>query len=175
MSGRDLLLSLLFVCAFAGSASGQIAFDDQRNQAIGATAGLASGMGISYQEVLPSALGYRAALALWNVGDFSFVDVGLSGLRVLSDDGRRRFYLVGGASYWRRSDQETDEIFDDSGNLVETREVDDVDDSWSIGFGAGLELPLGERAAFVLEGLFTYWNDTGDLLPLPQIGLHYMF
>lgn len=175
MSGRDLLFALVLLFALAAPSAGQVAFDHDRNQAVGATAGLASGAGISYQEVLPSAFGFRGALALWKLGDFSFVDVGVSGLRVLSDDGRRRFYLIGGVSYWRRSDEETAETFDEMGNLVETREVDDVDDSWSAGFGVGIELPLGERAGFVLEGLFTYWEDTGDLLPLPQVGLHYMF
>jgi len=175
MFGRDALLTSLFLVFCVGSAAGQVPFDRNRNQAIGGTAGLASGAGISYQEILPTAWGYRAALALWRTGDFSFFDLGLSGLKVLSDDGRQRFYLIGGVSYWRRSDEETEEIFDDQGNVVTIREFDDVDDSMALGFGAGIELPVGERVGFTLEGLFTWWTDSGDVIPLPQIGLHYLF
>lgn len=175
MSGRELPFALVLLFALAVPSAGQVAFDHDRNQAVGATAGLASGAGISYQEIFPNAFGFRGALALWKLGDFSFVDAGISGLRVLNDDGRRRLYLIGGLSYWRSSDEETAEIFDDMRNLVETREFDDVDDSWSAGFGVGIELPLDDRTGFVLEGLFTYWDDTGDLLPLPQVGLHFMF
>ncbi|HUP18326.1 MAG TPA: hypothetical protein VM778_00070, partial [Gemmatimonadota bacterium] len=105
----------------------------------------------------------------------SFFDAGVSGLKILSDDGRRRMYLVASASWWRRSGEKTEEIFDDDGNLVETREVDDVDTSTGLGVGAGIELPASERLGLTLEALFTYWTDSGDLLPLPQIGLHYHF
>jgi hypothetical protein len=143
--------------ATAGPAAAQIPFDTSRNQAVGATFGLASGTGISYQEVLPSALGYRAVILAWKKGDSSFVDVGVSGLRVLSDDGRRRVYLVASMGWWRRSDEETEAEFDDDGNLVSERVFDDVDDSGALGLGAGVELPLGGSAAVSLEGVFTYW------------------
>jgi hypothetical protein len=103
------------------------------------------------------------------------VDVGVSGLRVLSDDGARRVYLVGSLSYWRRSDEETEPILDDEGNLAGERVFDDDDDSWALGAGVGLETPVGERVALNLEAVFTYWAESGDLLPLPQIAIGYRF
>ncbi len=168
------LATLLFVL-LAVPATAQVPFDRERDQGVGVMAGLASGAGVSYREILPSAWGYRGTLALWKVSDFSFIDAGVSGMRILDDDGRRRVYLVGSASYWRRSQEEDEEVFDDDGNLIDTRRVDDLDTSVGLGVGAGVELPLGERGAITLEGLFTYWSDSGALLPLPQIGLHYLF
>lgn len=163
------------VAALAAPAAGQVPFDRERDQGVGVMAGLASGSGISYREFLPSAWGYRGTLALWKLSDSSFISAGASGMRILSDDGWRRVYLVGSASYWRRGDEETEEIFDDDGNLVDRREVHEVDNSVGIGVGAGVELPLSERGALTLEGVFTYWTDSGNLLPLPQVGFHYLF
>lgn len=166
---------LVPVLADATSASGQIPFDSDRNQTVGGLAGVGSGAGVMYQEILPSAFGYRGALLLWRLGDFSFVDVGVSGLRVLSDDGRRRVYLVGSLAYWRRSDEEREPLLDDEDNVTGERVFDDVDDSWALAFGVGLESPAGDRFAIQLEAAFTYWAESGDLLPLPQIGVGYRF
>jgi hypothetical protein len=172
---RPLALLLVLTGTIARPAPAQVPFDTSRNQAVGATVGLASGTGVSYQEILPSAFGYRAALLAWKQGDGSFVDIGVSGLRILSDDGRRRVYLVGSIGWWRRSDEETELEFDDDGNLISERVFDDVDDSGALGLGAGVELPLGTSAAVSLEGVFTYWTDSGDLIPAPQASIHWLF
>jgi hypothetical protein len=179
MKPLHLLLAVLGLAiaglATANRAAAQIPFDTSRNQAVGVTVGLASGTGISYQEILPSALGYRAAILAWKKGDSSFFDVGVSGLRILSDDGSRRVYLVASIGWWRRSDEETEAEFDEDGNIVTERVFDDVDDSGALGLGAGVELPLGRSAAVSLEGVFTYWTDSGDLIPVPQASLHWLF
>jgi len=173
---RAAFLALVLVPLLRSDpACAQTPFDPDRNQMVGAIAGVASGSGIAYQEILPSAFGFRGALALWKLGDFSFVDVGVSGLRILSDDGARRVYLVGSLSYWRRSDEESEPILDDEGNVSGERIFDDVDDSWALGAGVGLETPVGERVALNLEAVFTYWAESGDLLPLPQIAIGYRF
>jgi hypothetical protein len=173
---RAAFLALVLVPLLRPDAArAQTPFDLDRNQTVGAIAGVASGSGIAYQEILPSAFGFRGALALWKLGDFSFVDVGASGLRILSDDGARRVYLVGSLSYWRRSDEESEPILDDEGNVTGERVFDDVDDSWALGAGVGLEMPIGERVAVNLEAVFTYWVESGDLLPVPQIALGYRF
>ena len=172
---RPLVALLLLLLAAALPAAAQVPLDRSRDQGVGATAGLASGAGISYQEILPSALGFRVALLAWKKGDGSFFDAGASLLRVLSDDGRRRIYLVGSLGYWRRSDEETEVEFDDQGNLIAERVFDDVDDSGAVGAGVGVELPFGASAALSLEGVFTYWTDSGDLLPVPQMSIHWLF
>lgn len=168
---------LLFVLLATGTpvASGQAPYDTGRNQTVGAMAGAASGAGVMYQEILPSAFGYRGTLLLWKLGDFSFFDIGVSGMRVLSDEGGWRMYLVGGLAYWRRSDEEREPLLDDEGNVTGERVFDDVDDSYALGVGVGLETPIGERVAVNLEAAFTYWAESGDLLPLPQIGIGYRF
>jgi hypothetical protein len=173
-SRAAVIVSFLFL-APAATASGQVPYDQDRNQAIGGVAGLTTGSGVFYQEILPSAFGYRGTLFGWKLGGSSFIDLGVAGLRVLSDDGRRRLYLIGGASYWRWSDEETVTEFDENGNVIGETEVDDVDESWSIGVGAGVELPFTQRTTVSFEGLFTYWDRTGDFLPLPQIAVHYLF
>jgi hypothetical protein len=177
MTKKTALLSLTVFAAvtLAGPARAQIPFDHNRNQAVGVTVGLASGTGLSYQEILPSALGFRAAILAWKKGDSSFIDLGVSGLRVLSDDGRKRVYLVGSMGWWRRSDEDTEVEFDDEGNVVSERVFDDVDDSGALGLGAGIELPVGPAVAVSLEGVFTYWTDSGDLIPAPQLSLHWQF
>ena len=172
---RSFVLLFTLAATLAGSARAQIPFDNNRNQGVGITAGMASGAGISYQEILPSALGYRVAVLAWKTGDSSFLDIGVSGLRILSDDGRRRVYLVGSMAWWRRSDEETEVEFDDEGNLISERVFDDVDDSGALGIGAGVELPLGPGVAISLEAVFTYWTDSGDLIPAPQASLHWLF
>lgn len=154
---RVTALAAFLVPLLAGPLRGQVPYDPNRNQAIGAVAGVATGAGVSYQEILPSAFGFRGTVLGWKIGDSSFVDVGAAGLRVLSDDGRRRIYLIGGASYWRWDDE------------------DDEGESWSAGVGAGAEFPLSTRTVITLEGLFTYWDETGDFLPLPQIAVYYLF
>lgn len=171
------IVLFLFVLLATGPrpASGQTPYDPDRNQSVGAMAGAASGAGLMYQEILPSAFGYRGTLLLWKLGDSSFVDVGVSGLRVLSDEGGWRIYLVGGLAYWRSSDEEREPRLDDQGNAVGERVFDDVDDSWALGLGVGLDTPVSERLAVNLEAVFTYWADSGDLLPLPQIGIGYRF
>ena len=172
---RSFFLLVTLTLCVAASAGAQIPFDNNRNQGGGVTAGMASGAGISYQEILPSALGYRAAILAWKTGDSSFFDIGVSGLRILSDDGRRRIYLVASMAWWRRSDEETEVEFDDEGNLISERVFDDVDDSGALGAGAGVELPLGSSTAISLEAVFTYWTDSGDLIPAPQASLHWLF
>ncbi|HYO45537.1 MAG TPA: hypothetical protein VEY33_02475 [Gemmatimonadota bacterium] len=175
MRVHAFLLAILAGAVLADPTNAQIPLDPSRDQAVGATVGLASGTGISYQEILPSAFGFRVAILAWKNGDSSFLDLGVSGLRVLSDDGRRRVYLVGSIGCWRRSDEEADVEFDDQGNVVTERVFDDVDDSGALGLGAGVELPLGRSAAVSLEGVFTYWTDSGDLIPVPQASLHWLF
>jgi hypothetical protein len=172
---RTSLAALLGVVVSAMPARAQIAFDPNRNQAIGATAGLASGAGVSYQEILPTAWGFRGALFGWNLGDSSFIDIGASGLRILSDDGNRRIYLIGGTSFWRWSDEETVPELDDQGNVIGERKLTDTKESWGIGVGVGLEMPLATRTTFAIEGLFTYWSRSEAFLPLPQISIHYQF
>ena len=172
---RSFLLLVTLTAALAVSARAQIPFDNNRNQGVGVTVGMASGAGISYQEILPSALGYRAAVLAWKTGDSSFFDIGVSGLRVLSDDGRRRVYLLASMAWWRRSGEKAEVAFDDEGNLISERVFDDVDDSGALGAGAGIELPLGQSAAVSLEAVFTYWTDSGDLIPAPQASLHWLF
>jgi hypothetical protein len=172
---RRLALLALLTGMLARPAPAQGPFDTSRNQGVGATVGLASGTGISYQEILPSAFGYRAAVLAWKKGDGSFLDLGVSGLRVLSDDGRRRVYLVGSIGWWRRSDEETELEFDDDGNQNRESDFDDVDDSGALGVGAGIELPLGPSTTVSLEGVFTYWTDSGDLIPAPQASIHWLF
>src|SRR5688572_1233146 len=175
MTSRAAAIAGLLFLAPAATAHGQVPFDPNRNQSIGGVAGIATGSGVFYQEILPSALGYRGTIFGWKIGGSSFVDLGVAGLRVLSDDGRRRIYLIGGVSYWRLSDEETVTEFDGNGNVIGESEVDDVDESWAIGAGAGIELPLAQRTDISFEGLFTYWDRTGDFLPLPQIAIHYLF
>ena len=175
MPSRAAAIAGLLLLVFSLPARAQIPYDPDRNQAMGGSVGLATGAGVSYQEILPSAFGFRGTIFGWKVGGSSFVDLGAAALRVLSDDGRRRIYLIGGASYWRWSDEETVTEFDGAGNVVGEHEVDDVDESWSVGIGAGVELPLSQRAGLALEGLFTYWDHTGDFLPLPQASIHYLF
>ena len=160
---RSVAFPVMLCLLAVTPAAGQVPFDTGRNQGVGVTLGLASGAGISYQEILPSAFGFRAAVVAWKTGGGSFFDIG-----------RRRIYLLASTAWWRRSDEETELEFDDEGNLIREREFDDVDDSGALGVGAGVELPLG-GAALSLEGVFTYWTDSGDLLPAPQIALHWLF
>jgi hypothetical protein len=172
---RTFVAAVLFLVVSTIPARAQIAFDPDRNQSIGVTAGLASGAGVSYQEILPTAWGFRGALLGWKLGDSSFIDLGVSGLRILSDDGNRRIYLIGGTSFWRWSDEETVPRFDDEGNVIGERELTDTKKSWGIGAGVGIEMPLAPRTTFSIEGLFTYWTRSEDFLPLPQASIHYQF
>jgi hypothetical protein len=162
---RRLFVIVLFLLVPAAGAPGQTPYDPDRNQALGLIIGAASGAGVAYEEVLPSGFGYRGALMLWSLGDSSFVDAGVTGLRLLGDDRGQRVYLLGSFAYWRRSEEERE------GDRV----FDDVDDSWSLGLGAGLQVPAGEHWAVTLEAAFTYWADSGALLPLPHIGIDYRF
>ena len=175
MLNRISLAAILILVPSAIPALAQVAFDPDRNQSIGVTAGLASGAGVSYQEILPTAWGFRGALFGWKLGDSSFIDIGASGLRILSDDGIRRIYLIAGTSFWRWSDEETVPTFDDEGNVIGERELTETKRSWGIGAGVGIEMPLATRTTFSIEGLFTYWSRSEAFLPLPQASIHYQF
>lgn len=172
---RLSILATALVLLAAVSLRAQTPYNNRRNQGIGGSFGLASGAGISYQEILPSAWGFRGALALWKQSDLFFLDIGVSGLRVLDDNGRRRFYLIAATSYWRKAEDEQLEIFDENDNLIGEITVTKVDDSWALGFGVGAEVPLGSSVGLAADAVFTYWSDTGSLLPLPQIAVYYLF
>jgi hypothetical protein len=125
---------------------------------LGLAAGAASGVGLSFRQHFPGYVSYQI------IGGVIKVDTQTSyafGAELQYDFVRGagvRFFAVGAVGYYYSGD----------------RRGNDVEAPARIGAGIGAEVPI--QGGFHISGemLFTFFSD-GNILPLPQVGMHYYF
>ncbi len=123
-----------------------------RNRALGAAAGVASGVGFSYRQVAPEKIGFQVAFIGWKTGDGHFVSIGVQPMYVIDEKATNRLYIVGGVGIFSTED----------------------DTDFNIGVGLGIEYFEIKNVGASLEAVLTYLSN-GNIIPLPQLAILYYF
>jgi len=124
---------------------------------LGAWAGSATGIGISFRHHFPARFSYQITGGIIKVDEVSYSVGGELQFDFARKPGSRLF-AAGGVGYYF------------SGPPGENK----LEGPLRIGLGIGGEAALSAEFHGTLEVLFTYFSD-GTILPLPQIGFHYYF
>jgi hypothetical protein len=124
---------------------------------LGISAGLASGIGISFRDHLASKSSFQIVGGIIKVKDKVSSSIGAEYQYDLVRGASTRFFFGPGVSYFYSGD---------GGNQLAG--------PFRCGIGIGGEFNIQESLHFTLEGMFTYFSD-GTILPLPQASFHYYF
>lgn len=161
----------LFLLIAAGSvllsmsASSQVVLPDERHPTklgrvvygLGFAAGAGTGLGVSFRHHLPSEMSYQLVGGIVKVDRKLSYDVGLE-LQFDFLRGKTSRYFVGmGVSYFY------------SGEGRNT-----LRGPFRAAVGVGGEFSNIQLVHLTISGMFTYFSD-GNILPLPQLGIHYYF
>jgi len=126
---------------------------------VGLHASLTSGLGLSFrQRIAGTAVAYQINGGIIKVGSFLYYDLGAEFQFDLSGSDNDRVYVIGGAGYYYKGDVS---------NELKT--------PTRIGVGLGYEFSLTKQIGVSVGLLIAGFLPSGDILPLPQIGLHYFF
>ena len=124
---------------------------------LGAAAGFASGVGISFRSHLPSKSSVQAVFGIIKTQSTLYMSIGGEYQYDLVRGNMTRFFAVGSTGYFYRG----------SGS-------NEVKGPFRIGAGIGGEFNLRESLHLTVEGQFVYASNN-TVLPLPQVALHYYF
>lgn len=125
---------------------------------MGLAAGAASGIGLSFRHHLPGYFSYQIIGGIIKVDNRTSYAFGTELQYDFIRGAGIRFFAAGALGYY----------YSGKGN------GNDIDGPGRIGAGIGAEVPV--QGGFHVSGelLFTYFSD-GNVLPLPQVGMHYYF
>ena len=126
---------------------------------IGLSASLCSGMGLSFRQhfaLMP--LGYQITGGIWKTNGISMYDFGGSVQYDLTLSNTYRLYTLLGAGYY---------YYGDSTN--------DLKSPGRFGLGVGYEIPFSKSIALSADIMITLFAPSGDILPLPSIGMLVFF
>ena len=125
---------------------------------MGLAAGAASGIGLSFRHHLPGYFSYQLIGGIIKVDNRTSYTFGTELQYDFIRGAGIRFFAAGALGYY----------YSGKGNGNE------IDGPGRIGAGIGGEVPV--QGGFHVSGeiLFTYFSD-GNVLPLPQVGMHYYF
>jgi hypothetical protein len=160
-----LLLSLFWVSALkaqtpdaSAQAGGQVRFGEDVF-GLGLHASLTSGAGISFKHHLAKIpFAYQITGGIWKSKSTEFSNIGIEAQYDLSvSDGNRLYAALGFGHYYKG----------DSTN--------DLDGPTRIGLGFGYELPFSRAINISANLLVTSFQPSGEILPLPSIGIHIYF
>ena len=125
---------------------------------IGISAGAVSGIGLSFRHHFPARFSYQFTGGIIKADEKLSYAVGGEAQFDFTRKESERFFLALAAGYYY------------SGKSGEN----ELDGPLRIGLGVGAEVSLGGQVHASGEVLFSYFSD-GNVLPLPQVGLHYYF
>jgi hypothetical protein len=125
---------------------------------IGLYASLSSGMGISFKQHLANVpIAYQLTAGAIKFSGATLWDFGFEFQYDLATDVNRLYAIVSAGAYHRASDH------------VETK------DPARFGLGIGYEIAQSRAIGVSFALIITDFQPSGDILPLPSIGLHYYF
>jgi hypothetical protein len=126
---------------------------------LGLHASLTSGMGISFKHHLANIpFAYQITGGIWKSQNHQTSDIGLEAQYDLSVSGGNRLYAVLGFGHYYSGDS-----------------TNELDGPTRIGLGFGYELPFSKAINVSANLLVTSFQPTGEILPLPSIGMHIYF
>jgi hypothetical protein len=125
---------------------------------LGLAVGACSGIGISFRQHFPGLVSYQLIGGIIKVDNQTSYAFGAELQYDFIRGAGVRFFAAGGVGYYYSGDRRGNEI----------------DGPGRIGAGIGAEVPI--QGGFHISGelLFTVFSD-GNVLPLPQVGMHYYF
>jgi hypothetical protein len=163
---RSTLLFAVALLLFQPRLQGQVVLPSKGEETslhqsvfgLGVFGGAATGLGLSFRHHLPSPFSYQVTGGIIKVDRQLSYDLGLEGQYDLVRGPASRFFVGGGAGYFYSGKTSRNEL-DSPGRL---------------GIGIGGELWMGAGFHGTGELMFTIFSN-GNVLPLPQFGIHYYF
>ncbi|MDT8325258.1 MAG: hypothetical protein RRA94_14190 [Bacteroidota bacterium] len=137
---------------------------------VGAQAGLMSGMGVGVRFHPQGRFGVQLAGGAI-AGEKTVASVGFEGQFDLDWRNRSRFFVFAGMGYYTNGE---DELTVADGTWEEGKEDPRLVSPFRAGLGLGYEWDISNTLIFTANIAFTYFSE-GTFLPLPQVGLYYMF
>jgi hypothetical protein len=126
---------------------------------IGLSASLCSGMGLSFrQHFAYTPLAYQLTGGVWKTHTISMYDFGASIQYDLTLSNTYRLYALMGAGYY---------YYGDSTNELKS--------PGRFGLGVGYEIPFSKSIAISADIMISLFEPSGDILPLPSIGMLVFF
>ncbi len=131
--------------------------------AVGLNAGLLSGAGIGARMSFPGGLAAQTSFFATSFGDYFHFNIGGEVQYAFDRNADGRLYsLLGVGFYSSRSDDETK-----PGNRIAN--------PFRAGLGVGYEWFTTRSLVVSISGALTYFPSTGEVYPLPELGMYYYF
>ena len=155
-----LLIPAISIAQVIGTGSTQPVALGRNVFGLGASIGLASGMGISFRQHFPTVMSYQIAGGIIKPDSRLSYDIGIELQADIMKGNSNRFYAAGAWGYY----------FTGEGGHNE------LDAPWRLGLGVGNEWANinSSQFHFAVEVLLTYFSDD-TVIPLPQASVHYYF
>ncbi len=138
---------------------------------VGAQAGLMSGMGVGVRYHPRGRFGLQLAGGGISGGEGLAATVGIEGQFDFDWRDRSRFFGFVGMGYYTNGEEELTVA---DGTWEPGKEDPRLESPFRAGVGLGYEWDISNALIFTANVAFTYFS-SGSFLPLPQIGLYYLF
>jgi hypothetical protein len=155
-----LLVSTMSQAQVIGTGTGQPVSLGRTVFGLGATVGMAGGMGVSFRQHFPTIMSYQIAGGIIKPDSRLSYDIAFELQADLMKGNTNRLYAAGAWGYY----------FTGEGGHNE------LSAPWRLGIGVGSEWANVNTSQFhfALEVLLTYFSDD-TVIPLPQASAHYYF
>ena len=124
---------------------------------LGLSGGPASGIGISFRNHLPSKISYQIVGGIFKSADQIWASIGGEFQYDLVRGNTTRLFVGPSTSYFHKGTGDDEYLA-----------------PFRFGLGVGGEINLQNAINISVEGVFVYFSN-GEILPMPQIGIHYYF
>ncbi len=164
-----ITLSVTQVQAQSGSKKGY--YTEKLRFGVGAQAGLMSGMGLGVRIHPIGRMSVQVAGGAISGGESVAAATGIEGQFDFDWRDRSRFYGFLGMGYYTNGEEELTLA---AGTWEQGKEDPRLTSPFRAGIGLGYEWDISNVMIFSASIAFTYFSE-GAFLPLPQVGLYYMF
>lgn len=166
-----LIIALQFQTASAQDGSARQYYMQKAHWGVGAQAGLMSGMGVGVRFHPLGRFGLQLAGGAISGGEGLAAAVGVEGQFDFDWRERSRFFGFVGMGYYTNGEEELTVA---AGTWEPGKEDPRLKSPFRAGIGLAYEWDISNTLIFTGAVAFTYFSE-GIFLPLPQIGLYYLF
>lgn len=146
-------------------------YTEKTRVGVGAQAGLMSGMGLGVRVHPAGRFSVQLAGGALSGGESVMASVGAEGQYDFDWRERSRFYGFVGLGFYTNGEEE---LTESAGTWAIGKEDPRLKSPFRAGVGIGYEWDISNVLIFSASVAFTYFSE-GQFLPLPQLGLYYMF
>lgn len=167
---RILIIALAFIPAISTQSTAQIASHEdyyltKTHFGVGLQAGLLSGMGLSVRFHPHARYGFELSGGAFKGGDNLLASIGAEAQYDFDWKEKNRFYGFVGFGYYQNGEEDKNPLSDDDDKLKGPVRA---------GFGVGYDWEFSTTLILSAELGLTWFSD-GPFLPLPQVGISYLF